>query len=121
MKTLTILSLLAMAALSAVVFSGCETESANAPIYINPSAATVSGGESVTFTAEGGYDYKWSLSDTGLGYLSASTGPTTVYTAIGTNGQQTLTLTSTIAGADSGTSSNSVSYNQSTTTIINHI
>ncbi len=72
MKTFTLLSLLAMAALSVMVFSGCETESANAPVYINPSAATVSGGESVTFTAEGGYDYRWSLSDAALGYLSAS-------------------------------------------------
>ena len=121
MKSLTILSLLAIVALSVMVFIGCETESANAPVYINPSAATVSGGESITFTAEGGYDYRWSLSDTGLGYLSTSTGPSTVYTAIGTNDQQTLTLTSTIAGVNEGTSTNSFTYDKSISAIINHL
>ena len=121
MKSLTILSLLAIATLSVMVFVGCETESANTPVYINPSAATVHGGESVTFTAEGGYDYRWSLSDTGLGHLSASTGQSTVYTAIGTNGQQTLTLISTIAGVNEGVSTNHFTYDKSTSAIINHL
>ena len=121
MKSFTIFSLLAIMALSAILFVGCETESANAPVYINPSAATVHGGESVTFTAEGGYDYRWSLSDTTLGHLSTSTGPTTVYTAIGTNDQQTLTLNSTITGVNGGSSTNSFTYSKSTTAIINHL
>lgn len=117
-----------MSTLSVVLFVGCETESANAPIHISPSAATVRQGGSVTFTAEGGYDHRWTLSDNGIGRLSTSTGNTTAYTAIsGTNVQQTLTLTSTIDGLYSTNSASGVpgsgssTYSQSASAIIHHL
>lgn len=122
MKTFTLLSLLAVMTLGVIVFVGCETESADAPVHINPAAATVLKGESVTFTASGGYDYKWSLSNNEIGHLSTSTGKSTVYTSLSdTDNQQTLTLTSTIDGTSTGTSTNTFSYAQTTTAVINHI
>ncbi len=125
MKTFTLLSLLAVMALGVMVFVGCETESADAPIYISPANASVREGESVTFTAEGGYDYRWTISESSLGRLSSSTGQSTVYTSISSEaGTQTLTLTSTINGASAGSAvgtSNSIAYKQSSEVTINHI
>lgn len=119
-----ILIIFILAALSTFVFNGCETDSADSDVKINPSAATLHSGGSITFTAEGGYDYSWKVSDSSLGYLSASRGASVVYTATGTNGSQTLTLTSTIDGYTSGSSSvisNGTSYSKTTTAIITQI
>ncbi len=121
-----ILAISILAALSISIFNGCETDSAESDIRINPSAATVRTGQSITFTAEGGYDYKWSLSNNSIGYLSGSRGAVVVYTATGggSNEQQTLTLTSTIDGYPSGSGSvvsNGASYSKTTTAIITHI
>ena len=67
-------------------------------------------GQAVEFTATGGFEYDWSLSQGAWGYLSTLTGSRTVYTSIynpGTNttGQtevQVLTVVSTIQGTSSG-------------------
>ena len=125
MKLFTTLTLLAMSTLSVILFVGCETESANASIHISPSAATVREGQSITFTAEGGYDHSWSLANNTIGRLSTSTGNTAVYTATsGTNVQQTLTLTSTIDGLYSTNgvlTPGSSTYSQSASAIIHHL
>jgi len=102
------------------LLSGCESQSSDTQITISPGGATITAGESVAFTAEGGYDYTWSLSDPNLGTLNTRTGPTVVYTASSSSSSgsvQTLTVVSTIEGAPtSSTSTNSAGgYNGSDT------
>ncbi len=63
------------------MFSGCEAKPADEEIVISPSTATISLGQSITFTASGGYDYRWELKHEDWGYLSTRSGPTTTYTA----------------------------------------
>lgn len=94
-----------------VAITGCETQSASTTINITPAAATVRKGESVTFTASGGYDYQWTLADYTLGRLSNNRGTSVTYTGIYDSGgsntvQQTLTAQSFIDGY-AGASSNS--------------
>ena len=108
MKKILASILIPLAAACLLTICGCETDSANAPVYITPSSVSVAPGQSVEFTASGGYDYKWGLSDGTLGTLSTRSGPITVYTAgshIGSTNAtlaQVLTLTSTIAGQATG-------------------
>jgi hypothetical protein len=85
---------------------GCETQSATSKVTIDPSSATVSAGQSITFTASGGYNYTWSLSDHTLGTLSTTTGDSTTYTSLYDPGPsnsavQVLTVASSIAGSSS--------------------
>lgn len=87
---------------------GCETESATKnSVSISPATTTMTYGESVEFTASGGYEYAWSLETSSYGTLSTRSGNTTVYTSLynpGTNSSSTsavtqvLTVTSTISG-----------------------
>jgi hypothetical protein len=105
------------------LLTGCESDSADEQVTITPGGATIAAGQSVSFTASGGYDYTWSISDPGLGTLNTRIGPTVVYTASSssTSGSvQTLTVVSTIEGAStsSDTSTNSTAgsgYNGSET------
>jgi len=62
---------------------GCESESATqTDIKIRPAYSEVSRGRaSVLLSASGWSDYRWSLSDTSIGYLSSSVGDSVVYTA----------------------------------------
>ena len=124
MKTLPIIALCALLSTAAALFVGCETESANSPVFILPSAATVKPGGAVAFEAKGGYTHRWSVANASLGYLSAAVGPTTTYhaAAAATNSSQTLTLRSTIDGVDAtGTNTNRFSYEQTATAIITHL
>jgi hypothetical protein len=105
--------------------SGCEAQSANASISVEPSSAVLRMGESVEFTASGGYDYRWSLDDTTIGTLSNTTGPTTTYTSLvspaeGTTLPQVLHCTSFIEGASGGTTNNTATET-SVEVYINHI
>lgn len=89
---------------------GCETQKASEGITISPEAASIRYGDTVTFTASGGYDYRWSFADgnTESGTLSAFTGPSVVYRSMTSNGLvRTLTVTSSIESftAVGGTSS----------------
>jgi len=92
-------------------FLGCEAQTANKQISIEPSSATMHKGESVTFTASGGFVYTWSLSNGSIGTLSNPTGASITYTATaspsdeGTSNtlSQVLTCTSSIAGEGSST------------------
>jgi hypothetical protein len=113
-------------ALASIVcfLTGCESESADTQVTVTPGGATIAGGQSIEFTASGGYDYTWSLSDPSLGTLNTRTGPTVVYTASSSSSSsgtvQTLTVISSIAGASTvaDTSTNTTTgagYNGSAT------
>lgn len=112
---------IALAGLASLFTTGCESDSADSQVTITPGGATIHSGESVSFTAAGGYDYTWSLSDPSLGTLNTRTGPTVIYTASSASSSsgsvQTLTVVSTIEGAASeNTSTNSTGgYNGSET------
>ena len=100
------IALFAFAALAVFVVSltSCETESVNGSISISPSTVQLEKDESATFTASGGYEYSWTLSDESLGILSSRSGASTTYTSRydpGSNNAsviQILTVSSTIAG-----------------------
>ncbi|MCX7591188.1 MAG: hypothetical protein N2255_06115, partial [Kiritimatiellae bacterium] len=86
-----------------IAVAGCETESASSPIRITPDSVTIRKGESVEFTATGGFIYEWHLQDDkdpakNWGVLSTRTGSRTVYTSlrdsVGTPVVRTLTVTS---------------------------
>ena len=113
--------------LLAVVLSlgvtGCETQSASTRVTVEPSAATISKGQSITFTASGGYDYEWTLSNHSYGTLSTTSGDTVTYTSIYDPGDsntvvQVLTVNSFIE--DSSTS-NSSPEEWTTEVFITHI
>ncbi len=115
-----------------LAFSGCETTPASSEITITPSTATLRPGETATFVASGGYDYRWSLSQPTYGTLSSLTGSSVTYTSIyspSTNSavSQVLTLVSYVAGATavstntSTASTTASSYQLSTEAIITHL
>jgi hypothetical protein len=103
------------------VWTGCDTASATEDLVISPSSATLSSGQSQTFTVSGGYHYTWSLggsiSSSGTttsaqGSLSSLTGSQVLYTAPSgdaLSGSVTLNVTSTIEGSGAGIS-NSPAY-----------
>lgn len=112
MKRIIAISCIVITGLAFITaFSGCETESASeepwaansgggGALNISPGNATLSGGQTAEFTASGGYNYAWSLSDTSSGSLSSATGSKTTFTCTATNTSApktiTLTLKSTI-------------------------
>lgn len=101
-----------LAGVTAVLLSGCEADPATENLTIQPGSAVLSAGASQEFTVTGGYDYKWTLKNDGVGSLSAVTGNRTVYTAptsISTGATQTIIVDSTIEGT-SGSTSNNTAY-----------
>ena len=67
---------------------------------ISPSGnQTLTSGQTQTFSASGGSQYQWSMSNSSIGRLNTTTGRQVTYTAFG-NGSQTLTVRS---GQDSAT------------------
>ena len=121
MKKLVIIACFSLIAAATLLLPGCETDSVSKnDLTITPSSIGLHNGDSTVFTASGGFDYTWSLQNPSWGALSDLTGPTTRYTDRydpGSNGNasavQTLTVTSTIQGANSspneGSSSNATS------------
>lgn len=100
------------------LLTGCESDSADQQITVSPGGATIAAGQAISFTASGGYDYTWSISDPNLGYLNTRTGPTVIYTASSSSSSgsvQTITVVSNIEGAPTDESStNSIAgYNGS--------
>jgi len=98
----------------AALLVSCNTESATENnVRVTPERVRLANGQSQTFTASGGYDYRWSLDGGGTadewGRLSAATGPTTVYTSTkdaSTSGvTRVVRVTSTISGSGSTTTS----------------
>jgi hypothetical protein len=112
-----------------LALSGCETESATANnVTITPGGAVLRPGESVALNAAGGFDYKWDLTGSTIyGTLSATRGPTTIYTSIQDPGAstvlQTVQLTSYINGQPTGGTTNGTSslYQQTAEITITHI
>jgi len=111
----------------AVVFAGfvflvgCEIESADYPVRIEPDSATISKHASITLTAYDGYQYQWSLSTETWGTLNTRKGNQVIYTSLyepsgSTPEIQIVTVVSTFSSSGSGvggtnsSSSTSVSY-----------
>ena len=126
MRNQLILNPVMMSCVAAVVslaIVGCETQPVTETISIDPQSATLHYGESVTFTASGGFDYTWSLSNTSLGTLSNTTGPTTTYTSLynattsGATAVQTITAS---AGIEDTASSTNATFGSARVTV-NHI
>jgi hypothetical protein len=92
--------LLMLAAAGVALIAGCETDSASNPITVQPNNIILHPGQSQVFTASGGYDYQWTLSQPFAGALSSKLGPQVVYVAYpGTEGlQQTITVQGFIQG-----------------------
>jgi len=82
MKTRLIVLLPVVAVLGSLLFCGCEVNSANTRVTITPGSVAMRKGDSVTFKAEGGYEYSWSISPDSYGTLSPRTGPTTTFAAL---------------------------------------
>ncbi|MBM4143945.1 MAG: hypothetical protein FJ225_10205 [Lentisphaerae bacterium] len=76
------LILIACAAAAAAAHTACEVDSASGEIIISPSSAALKKGESIQFTASGGFQYRWRLKNEKWGTLSARRGPSTVYTSL---------------------------------------
>ncbi len=75
--------LLAGAAALLLAGAGCEVDSADSSISINPSAAHVNQvGQTVTLNASGGYRYQWSLSNNQIGRLDTYAGSQVHYTSL---------------------------------------
>lgn len=104
------------------VWTGCDTASATEDLVVSPSSATLSSGQSQTFTVSGGYHYTWSIGESSIsssgttssaqGSLSSLTGSQVLYTAPSSDtlsGSVTLSVTSTIEGSGEGVS-NSPAY-----------
>lgn len=110
-------------AVGAVLWSGCDTASADEELVVSPSSVALSPGESQLFTVSGGYHYNWSITESVSststssttsvkGYLSSLTGSEVRYFApsgTGTKGTVTLEVKSTIPGSG-GATSNSPAY-----------
>jgi len=79
MKWLTC-SLSALAFIGLIISTGCETETASEnDVRISPSSIGLRPNQTAEFTASGGYEYTWSLSNDSIGVLTTRTGPRTVY------------------------------------------
>ena len=98
-----------------LVWTGCDTASADEELSVSPSSAVIKSGESVLFTVSGGYHYTWTLDpDDGSGQLSSSTGSEVRYFCLATNGTtpKKIIVTSTIPGSGSNSSTNSSTSNE---------
>jgi len=103
-----------------LLFSGCETESVTqTDIKVEPNYAGLPVGQSMTLTASGWNNYRWSLSESSIGHLSAYTGRSVVYTATAGRGStQTITATAdaSVSTTESSTSSSTNGVPSTTTT-----
>ena len=80
---------------------GCETEKlSDTQLSINPAKATLSPGQSVTLTAQGGWDYTWKVSQ---GTLSSYNGKKVTYTASEVSYTPGTNTTATAASAADAT------------------
>lgn len=102
-----------LAALAAAIGTvGCETESASGRVItLSPSYARLEKGNSLTLTATGGWDYRWSLADGSKGFLDRTKGSQVTYTATKDRDTQTVTVRGMF-------SSDNSSYAESHATIV---
>ena len=87
-------TLCAISAVALVVAGGCESEKDyDSEIAISPFACKIKINESKVFTASGGENFRWVVSDPALGTLSSTAGSSVIYTATSLTGNQVLTVT----------------------------
>ena len=133
MKMRRILVQVAMLSMAAVLIlgiaffnTGCETEPADGlNVTITPDSITIMRNQSIVFTANGGFNYHWSLSDESLGLLSNREGPIVEYASRHDPGLsnmvlQVLTVTSTTGSATS-ISNNAPLFTYTAEAFINHL
>lgn len=103
----------------ALLWCGCDTDSASEGISIAPESIVVKPGQTVTFKASGGYEYSWKLNpNDGSGTLNTSKGESVIYTCMSTNigsMPKQVIVTSTIAGTSEGGTSNATPYSMEAT------
>lgn len=114
----------------ALVWTGCDTASSTEELVVSPAYATLSSGQSQTFTVSGGYHYTWSIGGSGSssgstssaqGSLSSANGSQVLYTAPSSaalSGSVTIHVTSTIPGSGEATS-NAPAYEVSGSAVVN--
>lgn len=117
--------LLMAAGLLLAFTSGCETDNASEGVKITPDYVRLSNGQSVTFTASGGFEYTWTFEDgnTTEGFLSSRSGASVTYTSNTSNALvRTLTVSSSIAASSGlGSDSNSNPFTSSAIAVIEHL
>lgn len=79
---LSVLVTAAAAAVCALIQTACEVDSATGEVIVSPSSAALHKGDSIQFTASGGFEYKWRLKEEKWGMLSTRRGSSTVYTSL---------------------------------------
>ena len=117
LATCILLPVLLFGALS--LLTGCEADSSDQALTLEPTSAVLSGGQSQEFQVSGGYTYTWSLSEPGSGFLDTYHGDRVLYTSTtsATGSTQVITVTSTIPGSSSE-GSNSTPYQVSATATV---
>jgi hypothetical protein len=110
-----------LCATGTLIWTGCDTASADEELVISPSSVVLSAGQSQHFTVSGGYHYTWSLEGSGSGSgttssaqgsLSSLNGSEVNYTAPSgdsLSGSVKLNVKSTIPGSGESVS-NSAAY-----------
>lgn len=113
MKKRNLLITVALAALSPLLFLGCEAEStADLELDLSPVSVTMRNGDAQVFNVSGGFNYRWILSNEDLGILNTRVGNQVVYTATSTNkATQILTVQSIIQGASQVNNTNAATTN----------
>ena len=103
-------AVLAGAALTACLSSGCESADSYS-ISVSPNYAKIKGGQSVTLNASGWSNYQWTLDNENGAHLSATTGKSVVFYAESGASNTVYNVTATAVGssAASGSGTNSVS------------
>lgn len=110
MKLMSIPSFIFLAALlaAAILYVGCETESATSQLVsVSPVSTQLKSGQSQEFVASGASSYTWRLDNGSYGHLSASTGERVVYTSDYSRGESnnvtdTLIVNGVIDASSSG-------------------
>ena len=103
-------AVLAGAALTACLSSGCESADSYS-ISVSPNYAKIKGGQSVTLNASGWSNYQWTLDNENGAHLSATIGKSVVFYAESGASNTVYNVTATAVGssAASGSGTNSVS------------
>lgn len=108
------------------LFTACDTQPASQKPSIFPSSTRIRFGETIEFTASGGYEYEWSLENDSYGALNTRRGDKVVYKSFynpsSTTGlvTQILHVRSYITGSSQSTNS-STTYQQEAEAYISHV
>ena len=94
-----------LCAAALLLCAGCESAESN-DVTVSPVHATIHVHGSVALSASGWGDFRWSLSDTAIGSLSATVGKSVVYTAHSAGTQRVTATAIGFGGGNSSTNSN---------------